>query len=114
MYIVIYENKSCSKGSSFWHASLRKIFEAIDGLKLATAGGDSTARIWTLRSRDLICEACHRPGCNLTSQEWRAQYRQGCQDDDDDDDNAAITRRKARRFGFCPKWFDILYLFHGP
>lgn len=48
-----------------------------DGSKLATAGGQQ-ARIWALRTQDLICEACRRLGCNLTSQEWKEKYCSKC------------------------------------
>jgi WD40 repeat protein len=49
-----------------------------DGRKLATASGDKTARIWMILSQDLICEACSRLRCNLTSKEWREEYCGKC------------------------------------
>lgn len=50
-----------------------------DGTKIATScTGCSFTRIWSLRPEDLICDACGRLGCNLTSQEWWGEYCSKC------------------------------------
>jgi WD40 repeat protein len=42
-----------------------------DGTKLATGSEDRLSRIWSLHADDIICDACSRLACNLTSQEWQ-------------------------------------------
>jgi len=57
-----------------------KVIFSRNGEFLATLGGDDVLRIWPISSKSLICQACSRLKCNLTSQEWRDQYCSDCSD----------------------------------
>jgi WD40 repeat protein len=52
-----------------------------DDTKIVSADEDGNVRIWYLNSKDLVCEACRRMGCNLTSDEWCLKYSRGCHEE---------------------------------
>lgn len=49
-----------------------------DGRRLVTASSDCITAIWLLKPQDLICEACKRLTCNLSTLEWREQHCRAC------------------------------------
>ena len=67
---------------SFHNYPTEKVIFSRNGEFLATLGGDDVLRIWPISSKSLICQACSRLKCNLTSQEWQDQYCGNCSDDE--------------------------------
>jgi WD40 repeat protein len=51
-----------------------------DGTKIVTGSYNGIVSVWLLPPQQLICEACSRLGCNLTTEEWQEQYCRGCQE----------------------------------
>lgn len=49
-----------------------------DGTMLTTACDDKAVRVWSIWPEGLICEACSRLGCDLTSQEWQKEFCSEC------------------------------------
>ena len=54
-------------------SSVNGVSFAPDGTWLVSGSGDGTIRSWSLSVDELIAEACHTAGRNLTLDEW-TQY----------------------------------------